>query len=153
MAGSCGAPTAPRPQRRWSATSVPGARSRTRTSSRPMPEHSFCAQTTALLAKSYGDPTASPGGTRLVRDIRAGARGGRPSSLTTVGGTLFFTANDSTHGRELWRSDGGRKGTKLVRDVYPGKRGSLPNRLTDVDGTLFFVARAPQKRGLWKAAP
>ena len=41
-------------------------------------------------------------GTVLVKDISPGAGGGeydeRPSSLTGVGGRLFFTADDGTHG-------------------------------------------------------
>ena len=32
-----------------------------------------------------------------------------PRDLTNVGGTLFFTADDGTHGHELWRSDGTRR--------------------------------------------
>ena len=43
-----------------------------------------------------------------------------PSSLTGVGGTLFFTADDGTHGRELWKSDGTEAGTVLVKDIDPG---------------------------------
>ena len=43
-----------------------------------------------------------------------------PSDLTDVGGTLFFTADDGTHGRELWKSDGTRAGTVLVKDINPG---------------------------------
>jgi ELWxxDGT repeat protein len=39
-----------------------------------------------------------------------------------VDGTLFFRANDFTHGYELWRSDGTRSGTRLVRDIDPERR-------------------------------
>ena len=42
-----------------------------------------------------------------------------PSSLTGVGGTLFFTADDGIHGRELWKSDGTKAGTVLVKDIDP----------------------------------
>ena len=42
-----------------------------------------------------------------------------PTHLTDVGGTLFFTADDGTHGRELWKSDGTRAGTVLVKDIDP----------------------------------
>lgn len=40
-----------------------------------------------------------------------------PVSFVNVGGTLFFTADDGVHGRELWRSDGTRAGTVLVKDI------------------------------------
>ena len=63
-------------------------------------------------------------GTVLVKDIDPGTdKGGYDESgptLSGVGGTLFFTADDGTHGRELWKSDGTEAGTVLVKDINPG---------------------------------
>ncbi len=41
-------------------------------------------------------------GTRLVLDIHP-SDGSEPRNLTAVGSSLYFTANDGIHGRELWR--------------------------------------------------
>ena len=57
-----------------------------------------------------------------------------------MNGTLFFTANDGTNGRELWKSDGTAAGTVLVKDINPGIAGSNPDNLTAVDDRLFFAA-------------
>jgi ELWxxDGT repeat protein len=64
-------------------------------------------------------------GTRLVRDINTsesatspGYPGSSfPQDLTAVGSTLFFTAWEPEHRRELWRSDGTANGTVLVKDI------------------------------------
>jgi ELWxxDGT repeat protein len=60
--------------------------------------------------------------------------------LTNVNGTLYFRADDGTHGGELWKSDGTAAGTVMVKDINPGALGSYPNDLTNVNGTLYFAA-------------
>ena len=62
------------------------------------------------------------------------------NDLTNVNGTLFFSANDDTHGYELWKSDGTAAGTVMVLDINPGSAGSSPHYLTNANGTLFFAA-------------
>jgi len=123
----------------------------------------------AELWKSDG--TAA--GTSLIKDIYPGTttwyspylggggtlpNGSNPGSLTYVNGTLFFTADDGTNGRELWKSDGTATGTTLVKDIYTGTttiktyygsyytgtftyiNNSNPGNLTNLNGTLFFTA-------------
>ena len=60
--------------------------------------------------------------------------------LVNVNGTLFFAANDGTHGTELWQSNGTAAGTVMVADINPGAAGSYPINLTNVNATLFFSA-------------
>ena len=82
-----------------------------------------------------------------------------PDYLTDVGGTLFFTADDGIHGRELWKSNATKTGTALVKDINPGGSGGGggyygygPSDLTEVGGTLFFTdddgTHGPE---LWKS--
>jgi ELWxxDGT repeat protein len=110
------------------------------------------------------DGTAA--GTTLVADIfpgeylawSGGVYGGggyfpnssNPQQLTNVNGTLFFTADDGTGGRELWKSDS--TGTFRVKDIYPGGASSSPGNLTNVNGTLFFSANdGTHGVELWKS--
>jgi len=64
----------------------------------------------------------------------------RPDSLVDVAGTLFFSGQDSAHGRELWKSDGTPAGTVLVRDIRPGISGSFPLQLTAYGALVVFAA-------------
>jgi ELWxxDGT repeat protein len=99
-------------------------------------------------------------GTVMVKDIDDSTFGyyssypnsSAPSDLKDVGGTLYFTANEATHGRELWKSDGTLAGTVLVKDISSGARDSLPDKLVNVGGTLYFAAEDSMNgRELWKS--
>jgi ELWxxDGT repeat protein len=94
-------------------------------------------------------------GTVMVKNIKPrGGSAGRfgPSDLTNVRGTLFFVANDGTHGYELWKSDGTTAGTIMVKDITPGASGSDPLYLTEVGSRLFFNARDDgHGRRLWRS--
>ncbi len=93
-------------------------------------------------------------GTRLVKDIRPGTvpgpysttvpAGSNPAQLTVAGNTLFFTADDGSHGPELWKSDGTSDGTSLVKDIETGSSpyltGSSPAGLFAVGNSVFFAA-------------
>ncbi len=49
-----------------------------------------------------GISDGTPGGTRLLVDLRPGPESSAPEDLAVAAGRLYFTANDGIHGRELW---------------------------------------------------
>ena len=99
------------------------------------------------------DGTAA--GTALVRDLNPGPHSGLRAysyepGTAVIDGVLYFVAEDSAHGAELWRSDGTAAGTRRVKDIRRGPasafllpydqfEGYMP-RFTPVGRTLFFVA-------------
>jgi ELWxxDGT repeat protein len=88
----------------------------------------------------------------LVKEIAPGLTGSYPEYLTNVSGTLFFSANDATRGRELWRSNGSAAGTSLVKDISKGSGSSYPGYLANVNGVLFFSADdGVHGRELWRS--
>jgi ELWxxDGT repeat protein len=91
-------------------------------------------------------------GTMLVKDIHPGAAGSDPGNgFLDVGGTslpfavlngfAYFTADDGTHGKQLWRSDGSAAGTLQVTSL-PDASGSFADNVDNVvtaNGMLFFT--------------
>ncbi|MCX7893546.1 MAG: PA14 domain-containing protein, partial [Burkholderiales bacterium] len=70
-------------------------------------------------------------------------RSSSPADFRVVGGVLYFSADNGTSGRELWRTNGAAA-PALVADLAPGSASSSPGSLTTVEtayGTkLFFVS-------------
>jgi ELWxxDGT repeat protein len=95
----------------------------------------------------------TPTGTRMLQDInRSTASDGRPggsdpADFFIAGSTLYFSANDGVHGRELWQTDGTSSGTVLVKDLVPGGGAGDPRDYAILpSGEVLFVAQS----GLWK---
>ena len=83
----------------------------------------------------------NPFASSLPDDFTGVVRGG--------GEVVFFTANDGTRGRELWRTNA--SGTAIFADLMPGPGGSDPSELIAMGSELFFVARGPSGgRELWR---
>lgn len=75
-----------------------------------------------------------------------------PDSLTRAGDTVYFTADDGTHGRELWRTDGTGTGTQLVKDIHAGRAGGVSSSLTAAGDLVYFVADDGQHgREVWRS--
>lgn len=68
---------------------------------------------------------ATPGGAKLVKDIRVGRRGSEPHTFTRLRDRVYFLADDGVHGQELWRTNGTGKGTRLVANLTRGRNGAL----------------------------
>lgn len=81
-------------------------------------------------------------GTFLLSDINISSPGSSsyPDQLTLAGPSLvFFVANDGSHGRELWRTDGTAAGTRRLTDINVGGD-SNPKDLTVAGSKLYFTA-------------
>jgi ELWxxDGT repeat protein len=104
----------------------------------------------ALRAEPLEDrllPSLTP---KLLLDINPSSSSSNSALFTQVKNLTFFSANDGTHGTELWASNGTAASTRLVKDINPGTNGSYPNNLTNVNGTLFFSA-TDGTSGLWES--
>ena len=88
----------------------------------------------------------------MVKDINPGAGGSSPGALTNVNGTLYFSANDGTHGFELWKSDGTAAGNNNCQGHCPARHELVPAVSDDPQrGALFQGQRRYPCYELWKS--
>ena len=78
--------------------------------------------------------------TGLISDnISPGTDSANPQWLTVFNNKLYFSAENSTHGRELWVYDGTNDPT-LVDDINSGSSSSNPSYLVILNNKLYFTA-------------
>ncbi|MDR1683066.1 MAG: secretion protein Por, partial [Candidatus Symbiothrix sp.] len=54
----------------------------------------------------------------------------------------FFAASETTHGEELWVTDGTSAGTRMVKDINPGDGSSDINWMVRFNDKVVFAANA-----------
>jgi len=73
-----------------------------------------------------------------------------PRDLIVHQNTLYFTADDGVHGRELWRSDGTTAGTRMFADIGLDEDSKAFTSFTTINNHLLFSGYdATHGRELW----
>ncbi|HEY0738782.1 MAG TPA: hypothetical protein VGD69_27935, partial [Herpetosiphonaceae bacterium] len=73
-------------------------------------------------------------------------------TMLFANGQLFFTAEHSVYGYELWASDGTASGHRVVTDINTTGHSSKPEAPVELNGSLIFTAADdPGSRFLWKS--
>jgi ELWxxDGT repeat protein len=86
-----------------------------------------------------------------IDDLRGSPVPSAAGNLTPLGRRLLLSAEDRSHGNELWISDGTAAGTALVADLCPGTCSSRPTRFLPMGSfALFVTASDDQGAGLWR---
>ncbi|MBK6995132.1 MAG: hypothetical protein IPH31_09465 [Lewinellaceae bacterium] len=98
----------------------------------------------------FGSFAATAQAPALLKDINNALVNGKPRGMTTVGTTVFFSADDGLHGRELWKTTGTDASTVMVADINPSGDAN-PANFCNVNGIVFFTVTTPVNgTQIWK---
>jgi ELWxxDGT repeat protein len=96
----------------------------------------------SISASTHSEPVFSSNGTSatILKNI-ASSGGSNPKDLTVFNNFGFFSADDqSSFGREIWRTDGTTGGTVMLADINSGSPSSNPDQFTTVGSDMVFAA-------------
>ncbi|RFS14124.1 ELWxxDGT repeat protein [Emticicia sp. C21] len=78
---------------------------------------------------------------KKITDLNSNLKLGLQNNLLgVVGNILYFSATDSQHGYELWRTDGTTAGTFMINDINKEIASSNPSILFTLKDQLYFLA-------------
>lgn len=88
----------------------------------------------------------------FVADINSDGASSNPSAVVECDGVLYFSAQDPTHGRELFKSDGTVDGISLVVDLNPDGDTAIGD-LAAFNGAVYFGGGPvyAANRGTWRS--
>jgi LPXTG-site transpeptidase (sortase) family protein len=103
----------------------------------------------------HSEPPYDVTRTYRVSDVYPGFPSSSPQTQGhSSTGTWFFTANDGSHGVELWKSDPPYTEAWLVKDISPGTTSSNIQNLTNLGSAIYFsVNDGSNGYELWKSTP
>jgi trimeric autotransporter adhesin len=98
------------------------------------------------LWKSDGTSAGTVMVSNINVDVPVGTGvGSHPQNLTLVGNLLLFSAQKTSFGRELWRSDGTSSGTMMVKEINVGTADGISPLFTSkfptISASIFFPAK------------
>jgi ELWxxDGT repeat protein len=103
------------------------------------------------------------GATNEFIDLNPGSNTSAPYFITAINNKWFFSADDGTHGLELWITDGTVSGTQLVKDINTGATDGMtqygclsigpvynnPKNYGVLNNKLFFEGYTGNGEELW----
>ncbi len=109
--------------------------------------------TTANEGREVWVTDGTAAGTRLIGDIKPGTASSQASQFGDVfDGTsvqTLFLADDGTHGKEPWITDGTPAGTRLLRDINPTGNSNASRFVMFGGRTWFTATTASHGQELW----